>query len=156
MTTTDTFDPAHIPFIQQCLQLAEQAAAAGEVPVGALVVKDDKVIASARNCQIGNCDPTAHAEVIALRDASLVLDNYRLPGCTLYSTVEPCLMCAGAMLHARVDCVVYGAPEPRAGAASGKVNYFTEMRHLHKMDVIGGVLEEDCRRVIQHFFKNRR
>jgi len=142
--------------MSNCLELAMEASVAGEVPVGALVVKQGAVISSARNAQIGSCDPTAHAEIIALRDASIVLSNYRLPGCTLYSTVEPCLMCAGALLHARVDCVVYGADEPRAGAASGRVNYFTEMAHVHKLDLIGGVLAEDCRALIQQFFKNRR
>jgi len=148
--------PVHELYMQQCLTLAAEAAAAGEVPVGAIVVCNDEVVATARNAQIGSCDPTAHAEVVALRSASLALDNYRLPGCTLYSTVEPCLMCAGALLHARVDCVVYGAPEPRAGAASGHVNYFAEMTHLHKMEVVGGVLEKECRELIQNFFKVRR
>jgi len=142
--------------MSNCLELAMEASVAGEVPVGALVVKQGAVISSARNAQIGSCDPTAHAEIIALREASIALSNYRLPGCTLYSTVEPCLMCAGALLHARVDCVVYGADEPRAGAASGRVNYFTEMAHVHKLDLIGGVLAEDCRALIQQFFKNRR
>ena len=91
-----------------------------------------------------------------MRAASLATGNYRLPGCTLYSTVEPCLMCAGAMLHARVERVVYGASEPRAGAASGRVNYFMEMAHLHKLEVVGGVLEEECRDLMQKFFKDRR
>jgi len=91
--------PAHEFYMQQCLKLAVEAADAGEVPVGAIVVCDDVVVSQAHNAQISSCDPTAHAEVLALRAASLVLDNYRLPGCTLYSTVEPCLMCAGALLH---------------------------------------------------------
>jgi len=146
----------HEIYMKECLKLASAASDAGEVPVGAIVVRDDEIIAKARNAQIGDCDPTAHAEVLALRAASLATDNYRLPGCTLYSTVEPCLMCAGALLHARVDLVVYGATEPRAGAASGQVNYFMEMTHLHKLEVIGGVLEEECRELMQSFFKHRR
>ena len=142
--------------MRQCLELASQASQAGEVPVGSIVVRDNLVISKAGNAQIGSCDPTAHAEIIALRKAALATDNYRLTGCTLYSTVEPCLMCAGALLHARVDRLVYGAPEPRAGAATGKVNYFTEMAHIHKLQVIGGVLEDECRQLIQSFFQNRR
>lgn len=143
-------------YMQQCLELAAQASVAGEVPVGSIVVRDNVVISQAGNAQIGLCDPTAHAEIIALREAALATDNYRLTGCTLYSTVEPCLMCAGALLHARVDRLVYGAPEPRAGAATGKVNYFTEMAHVHKLQVTGGVLEDECRQLIQNFFQNRR
>ena len=142
--------------MQQCLELAAQASVAGEVPVGSIVVRDNVVISQAGNAQIGLCDPTAHAEIIALREAALATDNYRLTGCTLYSTVEPCLMCAGALLHARVDRLVYGAPEPRAGAATGKVNYFTEMAHVHKLQVTGGVLEDECRQLIRNFFQNRR
>ena len=147
---------AHEFFMKECLKLAGEASAAGEVPVGAIVVREDEIIAKARNAQIGECDPTAHAEVLALRAASLATENYRLPGCTLYSTVEPCFMCAGALLHARVELVVYGAAEPRAGAASGRVNYFEELIHLHKLEVIGGVLEDECRELMQNFFKNRR
>ncbi len=149
-------DQSHESFMHQALLLAKDASRLQEVPVGAIVVHKGVVIAEASNAQIGNCDPTAHAEINALRLAASALDNYRLPGCTIYSTVEPCLMCAGAMLHARVDCVVYGAPEPRAGAASGRVNYFTEMAHVHKLKVIGGVLEDDCRNLIKEFFRQRR
>jgi len=118
----------HELYMQQCLELAKRASYMGEVPVGAVIVKQGIVLATASNAQIGMCDPTAHAEVIALRDAAKVQENYRLSGCTVYSTVEPCLMCAGALLHARVDKVVYGAAEPRAGAVTGSVDYFDEMR----------------------------
>jgi len=142
--------------MRECLKLAQQASDEGEVPVGAIVVHNDHVIASARNAQIGNCDPTAHAEVIALREAAIVMRNYRLPGCTLYSTVEPCLMCAGALLHARVSQVVFGAPEPRAGAVGGEVDYFARMSHVHKLNVTGGVLELECKALIQEFFRSRR
>ncbi len=146
----------HDAYMRQALELANEAARLQEVPVGAIVIRDGEIIARAGNAQITACDPTAHAEVNVLRIAAKALGNYRLPGCTVYSTVEPCLMCAGALLHARVDCLVYGAPEPRAGAASGPVNYFTEMTHVHKLEVIGGVLEGECRQLIQSFFKSRR
>jgi len=146
----------HELYMQQCLELAKRASYMGEVPVGAVIVKQGIVLATASNAQIGMCDPTAHAEVIALRDAAKVQENYRLSGCTVYSTVEPCLMCAGALLHARVDKVVYGAAEPRAGAVTGSVDYFDEMTHIHKLEVVGGVLEEECRHMIQSFFRARR
>lgn len=146
----------HDAYMRQALELANEAARLQEVPVGAIVIRNGEIIARAGNAQITACDPTAHAEVNVLRIASKALGNYRLPGCTVYSTVEPCLMCAGALLHARVDCLVYGAPEPRAGAASGSVNYFAEMTHVHKLEVIGGVLEGECRQLIQSFFKSRR
>ena len=155
MTSTPD-NTAHTGYMRHCLELAQKASDAGEVPVGAIIVQQDTVIATACNAQIGNCDPTAHAEIIALRAAALSIDNYRLPGCTLYSTVEPCLMCAGAALHARVDRVVFGAPEPRAGAVGGDINYFTSMSHVHKLEVIGGVLEDECRVIIQEFFRARR
>lgn len=149
-------DNIHEFHMRECIELAQDASNVGEVPVGAIVVFDDKVIARASNAQIKNCDPTAHAEVLALRAASHATDNYRLPGCTLYSTVEPCLMCAGAALHARVKCIVYGAPEPRAGAVGGEIDYFNRMTHVHKLSVIGGVLEEQCKVIMQDFFKARR
>lgn len=147
---------AHEGYMRHCLELARNASDVGEVPVGAIIVRQHKIIATACNAQIGNCDPTAHAEVIALRAAALNTDNYRLPGCTLYSTVEPCLMCAGAALHARVDRVVFGAAEPRAGAVGGEVDYFARMSHVHKLEVIGGVLADECRVIIQEFFRARR
>ncbi len=146
----------HEHYMRRCLELAQQAFDAGEVPVGAIVVCDDEIIASASNTQISDCDPTAHAEVIALRAAAQAVNNYRLPGCVLYTTVEPCLMCAGALLHARVSMVVFGAPEPRAGAVGGEVNYFARMSHVHKLEVTGGILEAECRSIIQKFFKDRR
>ena len=155
MTSTPD-NTAHTRYMRHCLGLAQKASDAGEVPVGAIIVQQDTVIATACNAQIGNCDPTAHAEIIALRAAALSIDNYRLPGCTLYSTVEPCLMCAGAALHARVDRVVFGAPEPRAGAVGGDINYFASMSHVHKLELIGGVLEDECRAIIQEFFRARR
>ncbi len=146
----------HEHFMRECLKLAKNASDAGEVPVGAIVVREDRIIAKASNAQISECDPTAHAEVLALRAAALSTDNYRLPGCTLYSTVEPCLMCAGALLHARVQRVVFGAAEPRAGAVGGQINYFAAMSHVHKLEIVGGVLEAECRLIIQDFFRARR
>lgn len=148
--------PDHQHYMRHCLRLAEQAANAGEVPVGAIVVMDDVVIAEAQNQPISRCDPTAHAEVCAIRLAAQRLDNYRLVGCTLYSSIEPCLMCAGAAMHARVDAIVFGASEPRAGAVSGGTNYFEQLRHLHSLDITGGVLEAESRALIQAFFRARR
>ncbi len=142
--------------MRRCLALAQDAAANGEVPVGALIVRDNHVIAEAANAQIGRCDPTAHAEILCLREAGLQSENYRLPGCTLYTTIEPCLMCAGAIIHARLALVVFGAPEPRAGAVGGDINYFESMAHVHKVPTTGGVLAEECRALIQQFFRARR
>lgn len=142
--------------MQRCIELAAIAAANEEVPVGALIVCGDKVIAEAYNQPISQCDATAHAEISCIRAASLAVGNYRLPGCTLYSSIEPCLMCAGAIMHARLERVVYGASEPRGGAASGSVNYFTELAHLHKIEVTGNVLADECRQLIQDFFRARR
>lgn len=144
------------PYMERALEQAAEAARNQEVPVGAVIVLDGEIIAAASNSQIGGCDPTAHAEINALRTAAKAVGNYRLTGCTVFSTIEPCLMCAGALLHARIERLVYGASEPRAGAASGDVNYFTQMTHVHKLDVVGGVLEGQCRRLIQDFFQSRR
>lgn len=121
-----------------------------------MIVHNCEVIAEAGNAQIGLCDPTAHAEILCLRAAAKHASNYRLPGYTLYSTIEPCLMCAGAILHARLKQVVFGAPEPRAGALGGEINYFQAMSHLHKVEVEGGVLAEQCRDLMQQFFRVRR
>jgi tRNA(adenine34) deaminase len=117
------------------LEQARQAAAAGEVPVGAVVVKDGQVIATGRNAPIASHDPTAHAEVVALREAARVLGNYRLEGCTLYVTLEPCAMCSGAMLHARVDRVVFGAADPRTGVAGSVLNLFDHTQLNHQTQV---------------------
>jgi tRNA(adenine34) deaminase len=138
--------------------LAEAARArdAGEVPVGAVVVLDGRVIGAGFNQPIGASDPTAHAEIVALRLASQTVNNYRLTGATLYVTVEPCLMCVGAMIHARIGTVVYGAAEPKAGAIVSMTRA-SELPGLnHRLDAIGGVLEDECRAIIQEFFKTRR
>ena len=138
------------------LQQAQAAAALGEVPVGAVVVRDGRVIASGHNAPIGAHDPTAHAEIVALRAAASALGNYRLDGCTLYVTLEPCAMCAGAMLHARLHRVVYGAPDPKTGAAGSVLNLFADARLNHGTLLTGGVLAEQGGALLQDFFRPRR
>ena len=138
------------------LAQAHLAAAAGEVPVGAVVVKNGQVIATGRNAPIASHDPTAHAEVVALREAARVLCNYRLDGCMLYVTLEPCAMCSGAMLHARVDRVVFGAADPRTGVAGSVLNLFEHAQLNHQTQVTGGVLAEECGQLLKDFFKPRR
>ena len=138
------------------LQQARLAADAGEVPVGAVVVQNGQVIAVGRNAPIASHDPTAHAEVVALRAAARVLGNYRLDGCTLYVTLEPCAMCSGAMLHARVDRVVFGAPDPRTGVAGSVLNLFGHTQLNHQTQVTGGVLADECAQLLKDFFKPKR
>ena len=138
------------------LAQARMAAAAGEVPVGAVVVKDGQLLATGRNAPIATHDPTAHAEVVALREAARVLGNYRLDGCTLYVTLEPCSMCSGAMLHARLDAVVFGASDPRTGAAGSVLNLFANQQLNHQTQVVGGVLAQDCAQLLKDFFKPKR
>lgn len=142
--------------MRAALAEAIKASAAGEVPIGAVVVLDGAVVGSGFNQPISSHDPTAHAEVAALRAAAAAIGNYRLTGATLYVTVEPCLMCVGAMVHARIGLVVYGAPESKAGA----IHSMTRAHELpglnHRLDVIGGVLEADSRDLLQAFFKGRR
>ena len=142
--------------MQRCIELARVAASNEEVPVGALIVRGDEIIAEASNQPIGRCDPTAHAEICCIREAAIQSNNYRLTGCVLYSSIEPCLMCAGAIMHARLDRVIYGAPEPRGGAVNGTVNYFEDLSHLHKIEVVGNVMADECRQLIQDFFRARR
>ena len=138
------------------LEQARLAAAAGEVPVGAVVVKDARLVATGRNAPIAGHDPTAHAEVMALREAARVLGNYRLDGCTLYVTLEPCAMCSGAMLHARLERVVFGAADPRTGVAGSVLNLFDNQVLNHQTQVTGGVLAGECGQVLKDFFKPRR
>ena len=143
-------------FMGLALDLAREAGAAGEVPVGALVVMDGEVIGRGFNQPIGRHDPTAHAEVMALRDAAARLGNYRLPGCTLYVTLEPCAMCAGAILHARIGRVVFGARDPKTGAAGSVTDLFAEPRLNHHTELAGGVLAEECGYLLSSFFAARR
>jgi tRNA(adenine34) deaminase len=143
-------------WMRRALALARCAAAAGEVPVGAVLVLDDEVVGEGWNRPIGACDPTAHAEVVALRAAATRLGNYRLTGSTLYVTLEPCAMCAGAMIQARVARVVFGAPDPRAGAAGSVFNVLQAEALNHCAEIAGGVLAEPCGALLRDFFRARR
>lgn len=142
--------------MQQALVHAQCAWSLGEVPVGALVVKDDQVIATGFNRPIGSHDPTAHAEIMALRAAAALLGNYRLPGCELFVTLEPCAMCASAMLHARLKRVVFGAPDPKTGASGSVINLFAQPQFNHQTELVGGVLAEQCGMLLKNFFAERR
>ena len=144
------------PLMRRALALAEEAAAAGEVPVGAVVALDGVVIGTGRNQPIAAHDPTAHAEIVAMRAAAQSVGNYRLTGATLVVTVEPCLMCVGAMVHARVGTVVYGAAEPKAGALGSTIAAHELASLNHRLVAVGGVLEDECREVMQAFFRARR
>ena len=143
-------------FMHEALALARQAADAGEVPVGAVVVRDGDVIGRGHNCPVSGQDPTAHAEVMALRDAAIRIGNYRLAGCDLYVTLEPCAMCSGAIMHARIARVVYGAADPKAGACGSVVNLFAEKRLNHHAIVTGGILAAEAGQLLQQFFAARR
>jgi tRNA(adenine34) deaminase len=143
-------------FMRQALDLAQQAASIEEVPVGAIVVANGEVIGRGFNCPIDSSDPTAHAEIVAMRDAAQKLGNYRLSGCDLYVTIEPCTMCLGAMVHARIQRVIFGAPEPRAGAFVSNPILMDAGYFNHKIDWTGGVLEQDCSDLIRAFFKRQR
>ena len=143
-------------FMQQALIEAEAAGQAGEVPVGAVVVHSGSVIGRGRNFVINSSDPTAHAEINALRDAARAIGNYRLTGTTLYSTIEPCAMCAGAIIHARIARLVFGALDPKAGAVTTHFGICTTDFLNHQVSVEGGILEGECRRVLQSFFRERR
>jgi tRNA(adenine34) deaminase len=143
-------------FMREALVLARLAESYGEVPVGAVVVKDGCVVGVGFNQPIGQHDPTAHAEIAALRDAAVRLGNYRLPGCDLYVTLEPCVMCCGAIMHARISRVVFGARDPKTGAAGSVINLFSETRLNHHAEVLGGVLAEECGATLSAFFAKRR
>lgn len=138
------------------IELAREAANLGEVPVGAVVVRDGAIVGRGCNQPIGRHDPTAHAEVMALRDAAERLGNYRLPGCTLYVTLEPCAMCIGAIFHARIGRVVFGARDPKTGAAGSVIDLFAEERLNHHAEITGGVRAEECGALLSNFFAARR
>jgi len=138
------------------LEEARRAEAAGEVPIGALVVTEGRVVGRGFNQPIRTSDPTAHAEIVALREAARALGNYRLTGADLYVTVEPCLMCVGALVHARIRTLVYGAAEPRTGAVTSTTRGLDIPTLNHRVEVVGGVLEEECRAIVQTFFKLKR
>ena len=143
-------------WMQHALSAALNAQKADEVPVGAVLVIDNQLIASAWNSSITLNDPTAHAEVQVLRKASEKLKNYRMPGSTLYVTLEPCMMCAGAMLHARIERLVFGAYDEKTGVAGSCFNWLQDEKHLHKVNVLGGVLEQQCSKMLKEFFRAKR
>jgi tRNA(adenine34) deaminase len=148
--------PSDDAMMRLALAEADRARLAGEVPVGAVVVFEGRVIGTGCNQPIAAVDPTAHAEVVALRNAARALSNYRLTGARLYVTVEPCLMCVGAMIHARIAHVIFGAPEPKAGALMSACRAHETPGLNHRLHVTGGVLEDECRRILQAFFEERR
>ena len=143
-------------YMRAALEQARQAGACDEVPVGAVVVLDGQIVGRGFNQPIGRHDPTAHAEIMALRDAATRLGNYRLPGCALYVTLEPCVMCSGAIMHARIARVVYGARDPKTGVAGSVLDLFAEPRLNHHATIEGGLLADDCGRMLSSFFAARR
>ena len=145
-----------LQFMARALDLARHAQANGEVPVGALLVKDNQIISEGWNQPIGTHDPSAHAELLAMREAARQVKNYRLLDTTLYVTLEPCAMCAGAMVHARVKRLVYAAADPRAGAAGSIFNIVQHEALNHRMEVVGGVMETECATLLREFFRTRR
>ncbi|KAG1682725.1 tRNA-specific adenosine deaminase [Nymphon striatum] len=143
-------------WMEHALELADRSRQEGEVPVGAVLIKDDQIIGEGWNQPIAKHDASAHAEIMAIRAAGLNENNYRLPNTTLYVTLEPCTMCAGAIIHARVERVVYGAPDPRTGSAGSATNIFSGDYHNHKVQVEGGVLRNECGQILKDFFRERR
>ena len=148
--------PSDEYWMQQALIAARQAMHCDEVPVGAVLVQNNQVLASANNCTISSNDPTAHAEIITMRAAAQTCKNYRLISSTLYVTLEPCMMCAGAMLHARIKRLVFGAYDLKTGVAGGCFDWLMHAKHAHKIIVRGGVLEEDCSALLKEFFAQKR
>ncbi|MGI9344275.1 MAG: tRNA adenosine(34) deaminase TadA [Gammaproteobacteria bacterium] len=153
---TDSGPDTDERWMRHALQLAQRAEAEGEVPVGAVLVRDNELVGEGWNRPVGESDPTAHAEIRALRQAGAALANYRLVDTTLYVTMEPCPMCAGALVHARVARLVYGAPDPRIGAAGTVFDIVRAPEVNHRLDVFGGVLQDECRELLQRFFRARR
>ncbi|HBF38626.1 MAG TPA: tRNA-specific adenosine deaminase [Firmicutes bacterium] len=143
-------------FIREALIEADKAARIGEVPIGALIVIEGKVIARAHNLKETTCDPTAHAEILAIRTAAQFQQGWRLSGATLYTTLEPCPMCAGAMLLARIERLVYGASDPKAGSAGTLMNIVQDERFNHKVEITAGILASECGNILKEFFRERR
>lgn len=143
-------------FMREALFQAEAAGCLGEVPVGAVVVKEGQIVGRGFNSPIGDHDPTAHAEIAALRDAARNLGNYRLPGCELFVTLEPCAMCAGAIMHARIKRVIYGAKDPKTGVHGSVLDLFSEERLNHHAEIQGGILAHECGQLLSEFFATRR
>jgi tRNA(adenine34) deaminase len=152
----DTEEERDRRWMAHALMLAQRAAAEGEVPVGAVIIKDDELVGEGWNRPIGLNDPTAHAEIQAMRNAASNIENYRLPGTTLYVTLEPCPMCAGAMVHARIKRVVFGAADPRTGAAGSVFSLLQGTPLNHQCEVSGGILAEECGTLLKGFFRERR
>jgi len=155
-TVPEAVAAADARWMDEALLLARAAAARGEVPVGAVVVRDGEIVGRGGNAPIAGNDPTAHAEIAALRDAARALANYRLPGCTLYVTLEPCAMCAGAIMHARIARLVFGARDPKTGACGSIVDLLAEPRLNHHATVVAGVRADECGRLLSDFFASRR
>ncbi len=151
-----SYTVSHEHWMEQALILAKQAQHEGEVPVGAVVVLNGEIVGSGFNSPIGCCDPSAHAEIQAIRQAAQTMGNYRLPGCALYVTLEPCTMCVGALVHARIQTLVYGAKEHRTGAVVSQLQLLDAAAHNHRVEAVGGVLEPQCREMLQSFFRERR
>lgn len=143
-------------WMELALEQARAAAQAGEVPVGALVIREDDILGRGQNRNLRDSDPTAHAEIVALRQAAARLGNHRLVGCVLFATIEPCAMCAGAMVHARLARLVYGASDPKAGAAGSALEVLNHPNLNHRMEITSGVLADRCSEVVQEFFKKKR
>lgn len=143
-------------FMQQALLEAQKAYDMDEVPIGAVIVKDGEIIARGHNLREAGKDPTLHAEMVAIREAARYLGGWRLTGCELYVTIEPCPMCAGAIIQARIQRVVFGAMDPKAGCAGSLYNLLQDPRFNHQVEVVGGVMEEECRRIMQDFFRKKR
>jgi tRNA(adenine34) deaminase len=145
-----------LEFMQAALTEARLAAEAGEVPIGAVVVREGEIVARGQNRVLRDLDPTAHAEIVALRAAAAAIGNYRLPGCTLYVTLEPCAMCAGAMIHARLDRLVFAAADPKSGAAGSVLAVLNHPQLNHRMQIEEGILAEDAAELLRSFFRERR
>jgi tRNA(Arg) A34 adenosine deaminase TadA len=143
-------------WLERALDQARLALESGEVPVGALVIKDGELLGAGHNRNLLDHDPTAHAEVVALRQAAARIGNYRLTGCTMYATIEPCAMCAGALIHSRIARLVYGAADPKAGAAGSVLQVLNHPSLNHQMEVTAGVLADRCSEILQDFFRQRR
>lgn len=155
-TPVDSHDAQDEHWMSEALRLARRAAEEGEVPIGAVVVRDGRIVGRGWNRNIGLNDPSAHAEIMALREAGIEAGNHRLPGCELYVTLEPCPMCAGAMIHARLARVIYGAEDPKTGAAGGVFDLLEHPAHNHRLEVTGGCLAESSSALLKEFFKQRR
>ena len=148
--------PNDLTWMRRALSLAEKASEVGEVPVGAIVVRQGEMLGEGWNRPIGGCDPTAHAEIVAMREAATKLGNYRLTGSTLYVTIEPCTMCLGAMIHARVERLVFGATEPRAGAVQSQLQLLDMAHYNHRISWVGGVMAEESGQLLKAFFQKKR